>query len=114
VSPKDGRDAEEIADITRTLVEVWGSEEQAYSDLQTLTLDYNRELFEGKLPQVVIGVVTRWVLAGPLGTSANAGANYNPASSGLHPAIYLGKSAIASRSSILVYFLLKSLGHRNR
>lgn len=90
-------DLEEIEKINRTLIEVWGSEERAYSELQALVAGYNRDLFDGKLPDVVVGIATRWLLAGPLGAGTDAAANYNPASSGLPPTIYLGNWAIASK-----------------
>lgn len=66
--------------------------------------DFNRTLFDGKLPPLNIAIVTRWMLAGPLGTSENAAATYNPSSLHLSATVYLGRAAIVSkdRASIIL------------
>ena len=95
-------DLDEVNEIEKTFIQVWGSQEQAYADLEALVSDFNRTIFDGKLPAVNIAIVTRWMLAGPLGGSRSAAPNYNPSSSGLPATIYRGHSAIGSKEGAAI------------
>src|SRR5205823_5879441 len=58
-----------------------------------------------------IAIVTRWMLAGPLGGSGSAAANYNPSSSGFPATIYLGHSAIGSKEGAAIIVAHEMIHH---
>src|SRR5437762_14037728 len=104
-------DLDEVNEIEKTFIQVWGSQEQAYADLEALVSDFNRTIFDGKLPAVNIAIVTRWMLAGPLGGSRSAAPNYNPSSSGLPATIYRGHSAIGSKEGAAIIVAHEMIHH---
>jgi hypothetical protein len=90
-------DEEEIEGLLQTMSDVWGSEEQANAELRKQAASHNTNLFSGKLPQVDVCVVPRWMLSGPLGSGSDAAASYNPAYESRAGQIFLGQSAILSK-----------------
>lgn len=87
---------EETTNLMDLITEIWGSEDEALGHLNSLVEEYNQELFDGKLPPVVVCIAPRWVLRGPLGTNTNGGARYEPSDTGT-ATIYLGVTTITSK-----------------
>ncbi len=101
---------EELDELDRIVTENWGSEDQALEDFDRLAKKYNRDLFDDHLPEVVVTIAPRWILSGPMGTDTDAGATYEPSSSGQFY-IHLGQMAIRSKESAAVVLAHEMIHH---
>ncbi len=63
----------ELDELYSIITEIWGSEDQALEELDRIAKEYNRDLFDGQLPEVVVAIAPRWSLAGPMGADTEAG-----------------------------------------